>query len=168
MYHGCWFKLYTLLLMLWFVSAQHAPLPVPANHSQTRPGIFRCCLPLLPLPGWGLFPVSWHNTDIGLLHLVLVMWIMNLVWKRHGLMKPLPYGYSIKEDFYGRQSLINMLTTCHLVWGRSNFSGFLDIKLEHQKLLTLLLHCSSVLYNRTGTGHSTNAMYALYFWTPII
>ena len=45
------------LLLLWFVSAQQAPLPVPANHSQTRPGISLCSLPYTvsarqgPLPG---------------------------------------------------------------------------------------------------------------------
>ena len=61
------------LLLLWFVSAQQAPLPVPANHSQTRPGISLCSLPILSLPGRGLFPVSWHNADTGLLHLILVL-----------------------------------------------------------------------------------------------
>ena len=61
------------LLLLWLVSAQQAPLPVPANHSQTRPGISLCSLPILSLPGRGLFPVSWHNTDTGLLHPILVL-----------------------------------------------------------------------------------------------
>ena len=31
------------LLLLWFVSAQQAPLPVPPNHSQTRPRLSLCC-----------------------------------------------------------------------------------------------------------------------------
>ena len=61
------------LLLLWFVSAQQAPLPVPADHSQTRPGISLCSLPILSLPGRGLFPVSWHTADTGLLHLILVL-----------------------------------------------------------------------------------------------
>ena len=61
------------LLLLWYVSAQQAPLPVPGNHSQTRPGISLCSLPILSLPGRGLFLVSWHNVDTGLLHLILVL-----------------------------------------------------------------------------------------------
>ena len=44
------------LPLLWFVSAQQAPLPVLDNYSQTRPGISLCTLPILstrqgPLPG---------------------------------------------------------------------------------------------------------------------
>ena len=54
------------LLLLWFVSAQQAPLPVPFNHSQTRLRISPCSLLILCLPGRGLFPVSWHIGDTGL------------------------------------------------------------------------------------------------------
>ena len=61
------------LLLLWFVSAQQAPIHVPLNHSQTRPWISLCSLLILSLPGRGLSPVSWHNADTGLLHLILVL-----------------------------------------------------------------------------------------------
>ena len=61
------------LLLLSIVSAQQAPLPVPANHSQTRLGISLCSLPILSLPGRGVFPVSWHTADTGNLHMILVL-----------------------------------------------------------------------------------------------
>ena len=76
------------LLLLWFVSAQQPPLPVPANHSQRRPGISLCFLPIMSPPGRGLFLVSWHNADTGLLHLTLVLYILNLLWKLHGPLGP--------------------------------------------------------------------------------
>ena len=61
------------LLLLWFVSAQQAPLPVPANHFGTRLGISLCSLLILSLPERGLFPFSWYDADTGLLHLALVL-----------------------------------------------------------------------------------------------
>ena len=48
-----------------------SPSLILPSHSQTRPGISLCSLPILSLPGRGLFLVSWHNADTGLFHLIL-------------------------------------------------------------------------------------------------
>ena len=56
------------------------------NFKRPRPRISLWSLPLLSLPGRGLFPVCVDSA--GLLHRILVLWILNLSWKLHGLLGP--------------------------------------------------------------------------------
>ena len=79
------------LLSLWTVSAQQAPLPVPVQNitiqdqeSLSAPGP-DCPCQARAFPG----QVAGFNT--GLQHLILVLLILNLLWKPHGPLGPYLY-----------------------------------------------------------------------------
>ena len=82
--------------------------------------------------GRGLFLVSWHNPDAGLWHLILVLWIKNLLWKslvtlyadpfHSGRLRPRAYGQVNWVFFLLPESLF--LMSIHLwalmVWPYAN------------------------------------------------
>ena len=58
-------------------------------------------LPIQSLQGWGLFLVSWHNADTGLLHLILVLQITVLVGPTWDNLVDPPLSQTHLEQFRG-------------------------------------------------------------------